>query len=248
MMKHPFALAVFTVFAWAAATVPATAQANAAGVPCSQVIQKCQSCSGGSYVACAYCNKGWGVTSSGQCQECSSITANCTACSQGACTACPGGYQLQGGACVSCTAIDPQCTACSGTACTSCAGGYGLANGKCQACSSIDPKCTACANGVCTACTGGYGVGPGGTSCQQCTQIDPNCTSCATIPGACSRCGNGYAANLAGQCVKPGTPECSYSFNGQCCRCQYDCMSWNPASHSCIGPRMDGCGDCMSRQ
>jgi len=31
-------------------------------------------------------------------------------------------------------------------------------------------------------------------------------------------------------------------------RCQYDCQSWNPASNSCVGPRMNGCAEMRRRQ
>jgi proprotein convertase subtilisin/kexin type 5 len=225
--------------------------AFAVGVPCSQVITNCQFCFGGSVVTCQECQGGWGISATGECQACAPITANCTTCKRGECSGCTAGYQLQNGACVNCTAIDPNCQACSGTSCTSCPSGYGLTanNTQCQLCSSIDPNCTSCNNGLCTSCASGYGLAPDGASCQPCSNIDPNCLTCATsASGKCQTCGNGFAANLAGQCVADGTSTCTFSVGGQCCKCQYSCQSWNPATGSCVGSSSNDCGPCLDRQ
>lgn len=226
------------------------ATASTVGVPCSQVIANCTDCDGGGTIICRQCDGGWGVTTSGTCQPCAPLADHCTACKRGACTGCAAGYQLQNGTCTPCTAIDPQCQACSGASCTACPSGYGLTanNTQCQLCSSIDPHCSTCNNGLCTSCASGYGVAPGGGSCQACTTIAPNCLTCATTSGGCTTCGNGYAANLAGQCVAVGTANCSFSVGGQCCQCQYSCLSWNPASGSCVGASSNGCGACQNRQ
>ncbi|HRC85244.1 MAG TPA: hypothetical protein PK413_06530 [Thermoanaerobaculia bacterium] len=230
-----------------AAPVGAGEPASQARASCGEIIPNCLRCEGAGSIYCIQCVPGYGVLG-GRCQNCGSITANCTSCKNNRCEGCAAGFELQNKSCVPCTGIDPKCTACSGGQCTGCASGYGVAgNGtSCQACNTIDPNCTSCKNGQCTGCASGYGVAGNGTSCQACNTIDPNCTSCSN--GKCNTCANGFAANLAGQCVPPGTSTCSFDVGGQCCKCQYDCQGWNPASGSCAGAPSNGCGGCQSRQ
>lgn len=253
------------------AAAPVAAEGSEVGT-CGAAVARCQvcECNGPGFARCAACETGYVPNVRGtaciperdasavqaparaQWPTCGELIEKCETCAcQGpdhfGCTVCRRGYRpgAGGSKCESeCTSIDPLCTACGGGVCRACVSGYGTNAGgsACIACDTIDPRCTSCAGGLCTGCLGGYGTNGGGTACIECTSLDSNCSGCAA--GVCTQCTNGYAADLAGDCVQPGSSGCSFDLDGQCCRCKYSCQTFAATTGPCEGDPSNSCGDC----